>query len=100
MIFRKINTKTGLFIEDVLRNTIPTNEDGKTDPQYVDMPVPQGFYWPKWTGTEWVEGGKSPESQPTEPTETEVLQAQLKASNDYMDFLEEVIVEMAQKICE
>lgn len=35
------------------------------DPQYIEADVPQGFYWPKWNGAEWVEGGQAPE--PTEP---------------------------------
>ena len=24
--------------------------------EYIAVPVPQGFYLPKWSGTEWVEG--------------------------------------------
>ena len=35
------------------------------DPQYIEDDVPQGFYWPKWNGTEWVEGGVAPEPVPT-----------------------------------
>lgn len=33
-------------------------------------------------------------------SETEMLHAQIQASNGYMDFLEEVIVEMAQMVYE
>ena len=60
-IFRKIDTTTGNFIEDVLFENEPPFDDGS----YISTPVPQGFYWPKWTGTEWAEGGQAPE--PTEP---------------------------------
>ncbi len=88
--------ENGLFIEDILLDVIPTDEEGNPSPHYIDVAVPDGFYWPKWNGTEWVEGGEAPVSVPLEPTETEVLQAKLKASNDYMDFLEECVVEMAQ----
>lgn len=98
MLYRKIDIETELFVEDVILEVIPVDEEGHQNPQYIDVPVPQGFYWPKWTGTEWVEGGQAPKPQPVEPTETDVLQAQVKASNDYMDFLEEVIVEMAQVV--
>lgn len=92
----KLIDEDGLYVEDVILEARPRNEEGIPDPQYIDVPVPEGFYWPKWNGTEWVEGGEAPAPVPLEPTETEVLQAQLKASNDYMDFLEECVVEMAQ----
>lgn len=35
-----------------------------------------------------------------EPSKADLLHAQIQASNDYMDFLEEVIVEMAQMVYE
>ena len=60
-LFRKIDTTTGNFIEDVLFESEPPFDDGS----YISTPVPQGFYLPKWNGTEWVEGGVAPE--PTEP---------------------------------
>ena len=34
------------------------------DPQYVEEAPPQGLYLPRWTGTEWVEGGTAPEPEP------------------------------------
>lgn len=43
------------------------------DPQYIEDEVPQGFYWPRWNGTEWVEGGVAPEPVPQEPTTDERL---------------------------
>lgn len=55
-------------------NTIP-------DPQYVDVPVPDGFYWPKWDGEKWIEGGKAPE-----PTET-----------PHMPTLEEQVVQLQEE---
>ena len=59
-LFRKIDTQTGLFVEDVLLM------DGfMGNNELIATEVPQGFYWPKWNGTEWVEGGQAPE--PTEP---------------------------------
>lgn len=98
MIFKRISIETGLFIEDVRLKVIPTNEEGELDPQYIADPVPPGFYWPKWNGTEWVEGGIAPEPQPVIPSEVEILQAQVKASDDRADFLEECLVEMAQLV--
>ena len=59
-LFRKIDTETGLFIEDVL-----LSDKYNGNEEYISTPVPGGFYWPKWNGTEWVEGGVAPE--PTEP---------------------------------
>ena len=114
-LFRKIDTKTGNFIEDCLFNYHPyltetvlqdfTDEEGVMtqhevtqtvtttvlvdvideegvvtqveqeqpvyDPQYIEADVPQGFYWPKWNGTEWVEGGVAPEPVPAVPTAVE-----------------------------
>ncbi|CZR03326.1 hypothetical protein [Trichococcus collinsii] len=95
-LFRKIDTTTGNFLEDVLFESHPflmktiqkeiTLEDGATeirvaekplldeegntqlDPQYIDVEVPQGFYLPRWAGTEWVEGGVAPEPITSQPT--------------------------------
>ena len=95
-LFRKIDTVTGNFLEDVLFESHPTLEDGELDPQYIDETPAQGFYWPRWNGTEWVEGGQAPE--PNEP-EQQVLtmeemsialmkaQSELEATTEALDFL-------------
>ena len=73
---------------------------------------------PKWTGEiieddegnitvgegEWVEGATQEEideltkPQPQVPTEIDLLQAQVQAGSDYVDFLEEVVVELIQEV--
>lgn len=101
-LYRKIDLTTGNFLEDCLFESHPivtetafeeiTMEDGSTeiienivtvldeegntilDPQYIAEPVPQGFYWPRWNGTEWVEGGEAPEPTTPEPTVEERLE--------------------------
>ena len=67
------------------------------DPQYVEEAPPQGFYWPKWNGTEWVEGGQAPE--PTTPQlstdekltqmaeQLVITQANIEAAQEALDFL-------------
>ena len=58
MLYRKID-ENGLFIEDVILEEQPMieqNEELIPDPLYITETVPQGFYHPKWDGTEWVEG--------------------------------------------
>jgi hypothetical protein len=88
-LFRKIDTVTGNFLEDVLFESHPflmetvlvdvTDEEGiitqveeihpvldaegnpQLDSQYVEEAPPQGLYLPRWTGSEWVEGGVAPE---------------------------------------
>ena len=48
MIFvRKIDTN-GFFIEDAFVDEITSD--------CIATPCPSGFYLPKWTGAEWVEG--------------------------------------------
>lgn len=47
-LYRKIDISTGVFIEDVIADA--PSED------LIAVPVPAGFYWPKWDGTQWVEG--------------------------------------------
>ena len=95
-LFRKIDTVTGNFLEDVLFESHPTLEDGELDPQYIEEAPKQGFYLPRWNGTEWVEGGVAPE--PTEPeqqvsTMEEMAialmktQAELEATAEALDFL-------------
>ena len=68
-LFRKIDTPTGLFIEDVFLMDGFTGND-----EFINTEVPQGFYWPKWNGTEWVEGGQAPEPVPQAQSEAERIE--------------------------
>ena len=90
-LFRKINTSTGLFEEDVLLMDGFMEND-----EFIATEVPQGLYWPKWTGTEWVEGGQAPKStepEPQEPTMEQMAialmktQAELETVIEALDFL-------------
>ena len=94
-LFRKIDTVTGNFLEDMLFESQPfltetvteeiTHEDGTTetietvvnvlddegqpiqDQQYIEEAPQQGFYRPRWNGEAWVEGGVAPEKTEPEP---------------------------------
>lgn len=93
MILRIIDKNTQLFLRD----------DFWFDYQIeigLEVAPAQGLYVPKWDGEKWIETGQAPEPTPQEPTELELLQAKIKSSNEYTDFLEEVIVEMAQMVYE
>ena len=90
-LFRKIDTTTGLFIEDVLLMDGFMGND-----EFIATEVPQGLYWPKWTGTEWVEAGVVPEPtepEPQAPTMEQIAialmkaQAELEATTESLDFL-------------
>ena len=95
-LFRKIDTTTGNFLEDVLFESHPflmetvlvdvTDEEGiitqveeirpvldaegntQLNPQYVEEAPPQGFYLPRWNSSEWVEGGVAPDPITSQPT--------------------------------
>ena len=68
-LFRKIDTTTGLFIEDVLLM------DGfMGNNEFINTEVPKGLYWPKWNGAEWVEGGTAPEPEPQALSEAERIE--------------------------
>ena len=100
-LFRKIDTTTGNFLEDVLFKSHPTvlDAEGNTvlDAQYVEEAPKQGFYLPRWNGTEWVEGGQAPE--PTAPQlstdekltqmaeQLVITQAKIEAAQEALDFL-------------
>ena len=95
-LFRKIDTTTGNFLEDVLFESHPTLEDGELDPQYIEEAPQQGFYLPCWNGTEWVEGGQAPdpvEPEPQAPTVEQMaialiqIQMELEATSEALDFL-------------
>ena len=95
-LFRKIDTTTGNFLEDVLFESHPTLEDGELDPQYIEDAPTQGLYWPKWNGTEWFEGGQVPEPiepEPQAPTVEEMAialvqtQSKLEEAQIALDFL-------------
>ena len=110
-LFRKIDTTTGNFLEDVLFDSHPiltetvlvdvTDEEGVItqveeirplldaegntliDPQYVEEAPPQGLYLPRYLNGVWVEGGVAPEPTPPVPTEVE----RIKAMEEALDFL-------------
>jgi len=50
MLYRKIDSN-GLFIEDVI---LQNGEEVTSD--LITIPCPDGFYRPKWNGTQWIEG--------------------------------------------
>ena len=92
-LFRKIDTITGNFIEDLIFESHPiltemvlvdvVDEEGNItqvdeiqqlldaegnpqfDPQYVEEVPPQGLYLPRYLNGVWIEGGVAPE--PTTP---------------------------------
>ena len=92
-LFRKIDTTTGIFLEDVLFESHPflmetvlvdvTDQEGtitqveeiqqvldaegntQLDPQYIEEAPRQGFYLPQYLNGVWIEGGVTPE--PTTP---------------------------------
>ena len=92
-LFRKIDTTTGNFLEDVLFESHPiltemvlvdvADEEGnitqveeiqplldaegnaQLDPQYVEEAPPQGLYLPRYLNGVWIEGGVALE--PTTP---------------------------------
>ena len=73
---RIIEKETKLFIRDDF------DFDEETEIG-LDVEPAQGFYWPKWNGTEWVEGGVAPEPTPPVPTEVE----RIVAMEEALDFL-------------
>ena len=73
-LFRKIDTITGNFLEDVLFESHPTLEDDELDPQYVEEAPPQGLYLPRYRNGVWVEGGVAPEPVPQALSEAERIE--------------------------
>lgn len=78
MLYRKID-QDGYFLEDVILDSIPMIDE-QPDPSYIEVEVPQGFYRPKWNGSEWIEGMAQADidllkNVLNEPTEAERLMA-------------------------
>lgn len=112
-MLRIIDKQTHLFLRDDFTYDEDVEFGLNTEPS-------RGLYKPKWSGEttedeegnitvgegEWVEGATQEEideltkPQPHEPSEVDLLNAQVQATNDYIDFLEEVIVEMAMEVYE
>ena len=106
----KINVDSGMVLDWVL----PSD----TGLDIIETLLTEPLYKPKWTGKviedeegnqimgegEWVEGATQEEideltkPQPHEPTEIDLLQAQVQASSDYVDLLEDVVVELIQEV--
>jgi hypothetical protein len=50
----EINPLTGVFVGDLPHFELA---EGETLPSNIILtPCPDGFIWPKWDGTKWVEG--------------------------------------------
>ena len=110
-VLRIIDKQTNFFIRDDFTYDEDLEFGLNTEPA-------QGLHKPKWSGElsedeegniavgegEWVEGATQEEideltkPQPQEPTELDLLHAQVQASNDYVDLLEEVVVELIQEV--
>ena len=76
---RIISTQTRLFIRD----DFTFNEETEIA---LDVAPAQGLYWPKWDGKHWVEGRTQAEidaiiaqAEQAQPTETELMQAEIVA---------------------
>lgn len=83
-LFRKIDIITGNFLEDVRFESEPPIDDGS----YISAPVPQGFYWPKWDGAKWIEGGQAlepSEPEPQAPTMEQMAIALLQTQTELED---------------
>lgn len=81
---------TGLFIEDVITDAQPVTDTGDPDPAYIATPCPDGFYWPRWNGEAWEEGGMPPApTPPPEPT-----------PDERMDQVEAALMELAAIMAE
>jgi hypothetical protein len=73
-------------------------EDEFTLGMVVIAPIPEGFYHPKWNGSDWVEGLTEEQIEavkniPTEPSEIEVLKAQNADLNLQIIDLWEVLID-------
>lgn len=101
-LFRKIDTTTGNFLEDVLFESHSflmetvlvdvTDQEGtitqveeiqqvsdaegnpQLDPQYVEEAPPQGLYLPRYLNGVWVEGGVAPEPKKKALSEAERIE--------------------------
>ena len=88
-MLRIIDKQTKLFIRDDLNFYAETEIGLEVEPS-------QGLYNPRWTGTEWVEGGVAPEPIEPEPQATTMeqlaitlmqTQAELEDAQTALDFL-------------
>ena len=62
--FVRIIDDYGLFVCDDF-------VDELTD-KTIETPCPDGFYWPKWDGEKWVEGGTPQVTDQTDITQTKI----------------------------
>ena len=58
--FVRIIDSNGLFVCDDFVDELTEST--------IETPCPGGFYWPRWDGEKWVEGGTAPEPTTPEPT--------------------------------
>ncbi|MDB1923405.1 hypothetical protein ABHA37_08255 [Clostridium tertium] len=90
-LYRRINNE-GYFIEDILLEEIPYYYDEELnkiyDTNYIENPVREGFYKPKWNGTEWMEGMTLEEIEAIKNTPVEQpLELKNRADIDYMSLM-------------
>lgn len=88
-MFVRIIDENGLFVKDAFADELTEFT--------IETPCPDGFYLPKWDGSQWVEGGTAPETIIPELTIDEkvaqlaeqmvIAQKQLELSQEAIDFL-------------
>ena len=75
MVLVDVADEEGIITQvEELQPLLDAEGNPQFDPQYVEEAPPQGLYLPKWTGTEWVEGGVAPEPAPQALSEAERLE--------------------------
>ena len=61
MIFVRIIDENGLFVRDDFVDELTEYT--------IETPCQDGFYLPKWDGTQWIEGGTPPTTTEQPPTD-------------------------------
>lgn len=90
-LYRIIDNEGFFIIEDLFEEApFQYDEDGNKiyDTHYIETIVPQGFYKPKWIGTEWIEGLTQEEIEAIKNENIEQpLELKNRADIDYMSLM-------------
>lgn len=75
----------GTYIEDVIL------EDEDIVPEdCIETDCPEGFFWPKWNGTKWIEGKSNAEIESIKALTTKIEPSR----DDRLAALENAMIEM------
>lgn len=104
--FPSLEDTNGKFSPDIVIVETPDyvyegwgyDEMQEGEARFIQPQAPEGWLYDTGSGTFYPEGETAPSKMPTTEEKVKLLEAQIEAQNEQLDFYEECIAEMAMVV--